>query len=90
MFAFSPPPRSTTDLACERVLCTLFNYELRIRWYHYKTGQKLGIEFDYPYPQNDDELRIGMDDLEDMNPQVRSMLFQSLKMNSPEFGLAYS
>lgn len=59
-------------------------------WYHYKTGEKVGVEFDYPYPENDDELRIGMSDLEDMDPQVRSMLFQSLKMDAPEFGLAYS
>ena len=61
------------------------------RWmYHYKTGEKVAVEFDYPYPQNDDEFSIGLADLEDMDPQVRSMLFQALKMDAPEFGLAYS
>jgi len=59
-------------------------------WYHHKTGRKLGVEFDYPFPQNFDEISIGMDDLEEMDSEVRSMLFQSLKMDAPEFGLSYS
>lgn len=61
------------------------------RWrYHHKTGEKLGVEFDYPFPRNFDEVTIGIVDLEEMDEEVRSMLFQSLKMDAPEFGLAYS
>ncbi len=61
------------------------------RWcYHHRTGEKLGVEFDYPCPGNFDEVRIGLDDLEEMDAEVRSMLFQALKMDAPEFGLAYS
>jgi len=59
-------------------------------WHHYKSGEKLGIKFEYPYPPNDNEIAIGMDDLEEMDSEVRSMLFQSLKMDAPEFGLSYS
>lgn len=59
-------------------------------WYHHNSGEKLGVEFDYPSPENDDELRIGMDDLEEMDQEVRSMLFQTLKMDAPEFNLSYS
>jgi hypothetical protein len=59
-------------------------------WYHHKTGRKLGVEFDYPCPQHGDEISIGMDDLEEMDEEVRSMLFQTLKMDAPEFNLSYS
>lgn len=59
-------------------------------WYHHETNQKLGIEFDYPYPENADRLHIGLDDLEEMDPEVRSYLFQKLQLDAPEFGLAYS
>jgi hypothetical protein len=59
-------------------------------WHHYKTGEKLGVEFDYPCPQHGDEIAISIVDLEEMDSEVRSMLFQSLKMDAPEFGLSYS
>jgi len=38
----------------------------------------------------DSEFRIYEDELQELDPEVRSMLFQSLKMDAPEFGLAYS
>ncbi|MGL5880980.1 MAG: hypothetical protein ACRC2V_24830, partial [Xenococcaceae cyanobacterium] len=56
-------------------------------WYHNTSGEKLGIKFDYPYPENDNELEIGMDDLEELDQEVRAMLFQKLKLDAPEFGL---
>jgi hypothetical protein len=35
-------------------------------------------------------MNIDFFDLEDFDPEVRSMLFQSLQLDAPEFGLAYS
>ncbi|MBW4668416.1 MAG: hypothetical protein KME60_13560 [Cyanomargarita calcarea GSE-NOS-MK-12-04C] len=59
-------------------------------WYNSETGKKIGVKFDYPYPENDDEIVISFVDLEDFDPAVQSMLFQSLKLDAPEFGLTYS
>ena len=59
-------------------------------WVDDETNEKLGVEFDYPSPENGDELRIDMIDLEEMDPEVRSYLFQKLGLDAPEFDLAYS
>jgi hypothetical protein len=61
------------------------------RWfYHPATGEKIAVEFDYPYPENDNKLEIGMDELEELDSEVVSMLFQTLKMDAPTLGLSYS
>lgn len=59
-------------------------------WVDEDTSEKLGVEFDYPYPENDNELKIGMTDLEEMDKEVRSFLFQKLQLDSPEFDLSHS
>jgi hypothetical protein len=59
-------------------------------WHHSETNQKLGVRFDYPSPENGDELEIGIDDLEEMDKEVRSYLFQKLQLDAPEFELTYS
>lgn len=62
-------------------------------WYHYETKEKIGVAFDYSPAEEllgDSEIKIGNSELEDFDPQVRSMLFQSLQLNAPEFGCSYS
>lgn len=38
----------------------------------------------------DSEFWINENELEELDPAVRSMLFQTLKMDAPEFGCSYS
>ncbi|MCC5644768.1 hypothetical protein LC607_17850 [Nostoc sp. CHAB 5824] len=62
-------------------------------WYHDKTQQKIGVIFDYPPAEEllgDSEIKISDVELEDFDPAVRSMLFQSLELDAPELGLTYS
>mgnify|MGYP001794423603 CR=1 FL=1 len=59
-------------------------------WIDNETNEKLGVEFDYPFPENGDEIRIDSVDLEEMDEEVRSYLFQKLQLDAPEFGLSYS
>ncbi len=63
------------------------------RWWYGDAGNKIGVEFDYPPAEEllgDAEITIGNSELEDFDPAVRSMLFQSLQLDAPEFGLTYS
>jgi hypothetical protein len=57
-------------------------------WHSYKDGQIIGVEFDYPPAREiDDEtvISIGAYDLrEEMDSEVRSMLFQTLGLNASE------
>lgn len=49
--------------------------------YHTETGEKIGVEFEYPPAEQiigDSIIFIDVVDLEELDPQVRSMLFQSL------------
>jgi hypothetical protein len=48
---------------------------------------------DYPPVENllgDPEFYIGESELEEMDAATRSMLFQTLKMDTPEYGCSYS
>jgi hypothetical protein len=62
-------------------------------WYHSKTNERIGVEFDYPPAEDilgDSEIRIADVDLEELDPAVRSMLFQTLQIDAPEFNASYS
>lgn len=59
------------------------------RW-RYSGTEKIGIEFEYLNYLHDDGIFIDTSDLEDLDPEVRSMLLQSLKMDAPDFNLSYS
>jgi hypothetical protein len=51
------------------------------------------LTFDYPPAEEllgDTQIRIADFELEEMDAEVRSMLFQTLKIDAPEFGCSYS
>ncbi|PMB35559.1 hypothetical protein CEN43_04860 [Fischerella thermalis BR2B] len=76
----------------------IFNLIAGGRWYrHQDTTDPTVVHrcliIDYPPVENllgDSEFRIYEYELEELDPAVRSMLFQTLKMDAPEFECSYS
>jgi hypothetical protein len=69
------------------------------RWHRWRdstdpTKMNRALAVDYPPIEDlmggDSEFLIGEDELEEMDAATRSMLFQTLKMNAPEYGCSYS
>ena len=56
-------------------------------------GRECGLRFDYPVYGDLDELEtvsLGVDQLDDMYEDVRSMLYQKLQLNSERYSLTYT
>ena len=54
------------------------------RWRYYE-GELMGVEFNYPSPEDDNEIRINMTDLEDLDKNVLSALVEKLGLEMPTF-----
>lgn len=64
------------------------------RWrQNYKNANMRILDFDYLPAEEilgDSTISIADFELEELDPAVRSMLFQSLQLDAPEFGCSYS
>ena len=61
--------------------------------YSPSSGNEMGVSFEYPIDgdlEDTETIYLGIMQLDDMDEDVRSMIYQKLQLNSEVFSLAYT